>query len=210
MRYNPMTMTKHATLSAVLLIGLLTAACTSTSGTSFGSATSSLSGSSIGSTSAPGPEALTTPQADAGPTRNLPLVPPSLVPNRCPPITANPITANPIGCPGPLPPQPIVPQTGHARILLCQQPIVAVAPPITVGVMVCGAGFRPEEQVTITVTGRMGRTSWQVAARPDGTFQSTLPPAACRLLPAYLSARGNRGSVSNAVPLTFAACRRIP
>jgi len=55
----------------------------------------------------------------------------------------------------------------------------------------------------------MGRTSWQVAARPDGTFRSTLPPAACRLVPGYLTARGNRGSVSNAVPLTIWACRPI-
>jgi hypothetical protein len=93
---------------------------------------------------------------------------------------------------------------------LCPQPIVAGAPPITPGAIVCGAGFLAEELVTITATGRTGSTSWQVAARPDGTFRSRLSPAACRLLPAYVIARGNRGSVSNSVPLTIAACRRTP
>jgi hypothetical protein len=197
-----MTMSKRATLSAALLIGLLTVACTSTAGTSLRSGTSSPSGSVGGAT--PGPETLTTPQPDAAPTQNPLLVPPSLAPNRCPPITANPI-----GCPGPLPPQPIVPQTGQARILWCPQLVVAAIPPITVGAMVCGVSFHPGELVTITLIGRMGRTSWQVAARPDGTFRSALPPAACRLVPGYLTARGNRGSVSNAVPLTIGTCRPI-
>jgi hypothetical protein len=109
-----------------------------------------------------------------------------------------------------LPPQPIAPQIGHARILLCVQPISAFVPPGVGGTMVCGVAFRPEELVTITVTGRMGSTSWQVAARPDGTFRSTLPPAACRLVPGYATARGNRGSISNAVPITVTACRPIP
>ena len=208
-----MTMPRHATFSAILLVGLLMAACTSSSQASLASrATSSPSGSAVATTAAPGHEALTTPQPDATPTQRQPLLAPSLAPNRCPPITANPISTNPIGCPGPLPPQPIVPQAGHARILVCMQPIVAAAPPIAappiaVGAMVCGAGFRPEELVTITVTGRAGSTSWRVAAGRDGSFRSTVPPAACRLMPAYITARGNRGSVSNAVPLTFAACR---
>jgi hypothetical protein len=96
----------------------------------------------------------------------------------------------------------------HARILLCAEPIVPGAPPITVGATVCGAGFHAKELVTITVSGRMGRTSWQVTARSDGTFRSALPSAACRLMPAYVIARGNGGSVSNAVPLTFVACGR--
>ena len=206
-----MTMPKHATFSAILVVGLLTAACTSSSQAKLGSrATSSPSGSAVAATAAPGVEALTTPQPDAAPTQRLPLAAPSLAPNRCPPITANPISANPVGCPGPLPPQPIVPQAGHARILLCMQPIVATVPPITVAAIVCGAGFRPEELVTITVTGRAGSTSWRVAAARDGSFRSTLTPAACRLMPAYLSARGNRGSVSNALPLTIASCRRLP
>jgi hypothetical protein len=159
----------------------------------------------VGTTAAPGTEISSTPQPDAAPTQGEALAPLSLVPNRCPPITANPV-----GCPGPLPPQPISPQTGHARILLCAEPIVPGAPPITLGATVCGAGFHPEELVTITTSGRMGRTSWQVTARSDGTFRSVLPPAACRLMPAYVIARGNHGSVSNAVLLTYAACRHTP
>ncbi|MDQ6711854.1 MAG: hypothetical protein M3Z28_01505 [Candidatus Dormibacteraeota bacterium] len=87
------------------------------------------------------------------------------------------------------------------------QPIVATLPPIATGATVCGAGFRPEEQVTVTVSGRMGSTSWQVAVRSDGTLRTSVPLAACRLIPAYLTARGNRGSVSNAVPLSMLACR---
>lgn len=202
-----MTMSKRVTLSAIVLIGLLTAACTSSSQAGLGSrATSSPNGSAVAATAAPG--SLATPQPEAAPTQGQPLVPPSLAPNRCPPITANPISANPIGCPGPLPPQPIVPQTGHARVLLCTQPIAV--PPIAVGALVCGVGFRPEEVVTVTVSGRTGTTSWQVITGRDGSFRSGLPPAACRLMPAYLSARGNRGSVSNALPLTLASCRRIP
>jgi hypothetical protein len=76
--------------------------------------------------------------------------------------------------------------------------------------MVCGVGFRSEEAVTVTVSGRAGTTSWQVTTGRDGSFRSMLPPAACRLMPASLSARGNRGSVSNALPLTLVSCRRIP
>jgi hypothetical protein len=202
-----MTMSKHITLSAMLLVALFTAACTSSTQGSLGSRAASSPGSPVATTAAPGPESLVT-QPDGAPAQGQPLVPPSLAPNRCPPITANPISANPVGCPGPLPPQPIVPQTGHARVLLCAQPIAF--PPIAVGTLVCGVGFRPEEVVTVTVSGRTGTTSWQVATGRDGSFGSMLPPAACRLMPAYLSARGNRGSVSNALPLTLASCRRIP
>jgi hypothetical protein len=118
------------------------------------------------------------------------------------------VSANPVGCLGPLPPQPVVPQAGHARILLCSQPIAA--PPMRVGAVVCGAGFRPEELVTITASGRTGTTSWQAVARQDGTFRSVLPQAACRLMPASITAKGNRGSLSNAVVLTIAACSRVP
>lgn len=201
-------MSKRATLSAIVLIGLLTAACTSSSQAGLGSRTnSSPNGSAVAATAAPG--SLATPEPVAAPALGQPLAPPALAPNRCPPITANPISANPVGCPGPVPPPPIVPQTGHARVLLCTQPIMAV-PPIAVGALVCGVGFRPEELVTVTVSGRTGTTSWQVTAGRDGSFRSGLPPAACRLMPAYLSARGNRGSVSNALPLTLASCRRIP
>src|SRR6202035_233266 len=181
-----MTMIRRATLSAILLVGLLTAACSSSSQAGLGSRATSSSGLAVASTAAPARETLTTRPPETAPTQLQPLVPPSPKPTRCPPITANPISANPIGCPGPLPPQPIVPPAGHARILLCQQPIAAGVPPITVGAMVCGAGFRPAELVTITVNGRMGSTSWQVAVRPDGTFRSTLPPAACRVMPAYM------------------------
>jgi hypothetical protein len=204
-----MTMTKQATLSAMVLIGLLTAACTSSSQAGLGSrATASASTAAVATTAASGSASLITPQPEAAPTQGQLLVPPSLAPNRCPPITANPISANPIGCPGPLPPQAIVPQTGHARVLLCTQPVAI--PPIAVGTLVCGVGFRPEEVVTVTVSGRTGTTSWQVTTGRDGSFRSMLPPAACRLIPAYLSARGNRGSVSNALPLILASCRRIP
>jgi hypothetical protein len=200
-----MTMTKRATLSAIVLIGLLTAACTSSPQAGLGSrATSGPNGSAVAATTAP--ETLGTPRSDAAPTQHQPLVPPTLKPNPCPPITANPVTANPIGCP--LPPQPIVPATGHARVLLCTQPLAV--PPIALGALVCGVGFRPEEVVTVTVSGRTGTTSWQVTTGRDGSFRSGLPPAACRLMPAYLSARGNRGSVSNALPLTLALCRRLP
>jgi hypothetical protein len=191
----------------MLLIALLTTACTSSSQAGISSrATFAKSEAAVAATTPR--DTLTTPQPDAAPTHQ-PLVRSSLAPNRCPPITANPINANPVGCPGPLPPQPIVPQAGHARILLCMQPIVAGAPPITVGGHgVCGVNFRPEETVTITVSGRMGTTSWQIAAGRDGSFRSAVPPAACRLMPSYLSARGNRGSVSNAILLTLVTCGR--
>jgi hypothetical protein len=186
----------------MVLIGLLTAACTSSSQAGLGSrASSSPNGSAAAAAAAP--VSLATPLPEAAPTQGQPLAPPSLGPNRCPPIGANPI-----GCPGPFPPQPIVPQTGHARVLLCTQPITF--PPLGVGTLVCGVGFRPEEVVTVTVNGRTGTTSWQITAGRDGSFRSGLPPTACRLIPAYLSARGNRGSVSNALPLTLASCRRIP
>jgi hypothetical protein len=204
-----MTMTKQATLSAIVLIGLLTAACTSSSQAGLGSqATATASGAHVATTAAPWSASPTTPLPQAAPTQGQPLVAPSLALNRCPPITANPISANPIGCPGPLPPQPIVPQTGHARVRLCTQPVAI--PPIAVGTLVCGVGFHPEEAVTVTVSGRTGTTSWQLTTGRDGSFRSMLPPAACRLMPAYLSARGNRGSVSNALPLALASCRRIP
>lgn len=204
-----MTMTKQATLSAIVLIGLLTAACTSSSQARLGSsAAASASGAAVATTAASGSASLSTPRPEAAPNHGQPMAPPSLAPNRCPPITANPISANPIGCPGPLPPQPIVPPTGHARVLLCMQPIAI--PPIGVGTLVCGVGFRPEEVVTVTVSGRTGTTSWQVTTGRDGSFRSMLPPAACRLMPASLTARGNRGSVSNALVLTLALCRRIP
>ena len=201
-RYNRMAMTKHATLSAVLLMGLLTAACTSASGVSLGPTASRPTGSAV-ATSSPtaGPEALTSAQPALAPTQQQQLARPSLGPNRCPPITANPV-----GCPASLPPQPIGPQTGHARILLCQQAIVGAAPPILRAAVLCGTGFRPAELVTIAVIGRLGNTSWQVTARVDGTFRSGLPTAACRLMPSYATARGNRGSVSNAVPLGVTAC----
>jgi hypothetical protein len=203
-----MTMTKQVTLSAIVLVGLLTAACTSSSQAGLGSrAAASASGAAVATTAASGSASLITPQPEAAPTQGQPLTRPSLAP-RCPPITANPISANPIGCPGPLPPQPIVPQSGHARVLLCIQPLAF--PPIAVGSMVCGVGFRSEEAVTVTVSGRAGTTSWQVTTGRDGSFRSMLPPAACRLMPASLSARGNRGSVSNALPLTLVSCRRIP
>ena len=203
-RYNPMAMTKHATLSAVLLIGLLTAACTSASGVSLNSAsTPRSSGAAVVATATPEAEA-TSSKPEVARTQQ-PLTKPSLGPNQCPAITANPI-----GCPVLLPPQPIGPQAGHARILVCAQPVAAVVPPITVGASMCGAGFKADELVTITVSGRMGRAAWQVAARPDGTFRSSVPPTACRLLPAYVSARGNRGSMSNAIPLPISVCRPIP
>ena len=201
-----MTVIKHATLSAILLAGLLTAACTSSSPTSLRAvATAKPSESAAALTTQRA--IVTTPQPNVAPSQQ-PLVPPALAPNRCPPITANPIKANPVGCPGPLLPQPIVPQAGQAHIFQCMQPMAAAAPPIAVGAIVCGASFHPEEMVTITVSGRTGTTSWQVAAGRDGSFRSALPAAVCRLMPAYLSARGNRGSVSNALPLTVAWCRR--
>ena len=204
-----MTMSKHITLSAMLLVALFTAACTSSTQGSLGSRAASSPGSPVATTAAPGPESLVI-QPDGAQAHGQPLVPPSLAPNRCPPITANPISTNPVGCPGPLPPQPISPQTGHARILLCVQPIAAAAPPTMVGTVVCGAGFHAEERVTITISGRAGSTSWQVTTARDGSFRSMVPQAACRLMPAYITARGNRGSVSNAVPLTIAVCRRLP
>jgi hypothetical protein len=204
-RYNAMTMTKYATFSAIVLIGLLTAACSSSSQTSLDSrATSSPTGSAVATTAAPSPEALATSQPEVAPSQSRAVAPPSLAPNRCPAINANPV-----GCPGPLPPQPITPQSGHARILLCSQPIVAAVPPTTAGAILCGAGFHPEESVTITVTGRTGSTSWQVVARSDGTFRSVLPAAACRLMPANVIARGNQGSVSNAASLSYSACHQV-
>jgi hypothetical protein len=204
-----MTMNKQVTLSAIVLIGLFTAACTSSSQAGLGfRATATASGAAVATTAASGSASPITTQPEATPSQGQLLAPPSLAPNRCPPVTANPISANPIGCPGPLPPQPIVPQTGHARVLLCTQPIAF--PPIAVGTLVCGVGFRPEELVTVTVSGRTGTASWQVTTGRDGSFRSMLAPAACRLMPAYLSARGNRGSVSNALPLTLVSCRRIP
>lgn len=73
--------------------------------------------------------------------------------------------------------------------------------------MVCGTGFVPGELVTITVTGRLGSVFTQASALADGSVRGTLPPTACRVLPLYAIARGNKGSLSNAVPIGQIGCQ---
>lgn len=132
-----------------------------------------------------------------------PQTPPVRAPE-CPPVTANPV-----GCP-PLPkPQPIVPQPGHPSLAICRPlPLEQLRFPPGSQMVVCGSGFRPGEAVTITVVGRRGTVSASAEAGPDGSFRSALPPTTCQVMPLYAVARGNKGSVSNALPMPLLVCRR--
>ncbi len=196
-------MRNRATIAGVLFGGALLAACTTE-----GPPGSRLLAPSVPAAS-PGVAASSTPalMVEAIPSGSLPVPQhpqsnPPTPPNRCPPVVANPV-----GCPAPLLPQPIVPQAGHARIAFCGQVIGDV---VGSSPAVCGAVFRSGEAVTVSVTGRMGTTSWFTTAGADGTFRTAVPTSACRLLPGYVTARGIRGSVSNTLPLTVVACRRFP
>ncbi len=203
-RYSQADMKSRITIGAILLGGALLVACTSE-----GPASSRLPGPSAaaaaGAVTPSGTPAARVGTAPSG-SVPLPLNPvstPAGAANRCPPVVANPV-----GCPAPLLPQPIVPQASHARIAFCgfiTGGALKVASPA-----VCGAAFRSGELVTVSLTGRMGSTSWLTTAAADGTFRTAVPTSACRLLPGYLAARGNRGSVSNTLPLIVLVCRRVP
>ena len=193
---------RRVTLGPILLVVLLLAACGTNTSLSTRPAAHSKAASAQAPASNPAPDGhagaaipstqLTTARAAASSA-------PRAVAPGCPGIVANPI-----GCRPPLPPQPVPPPQSPARINLCPSPLAA--PPIGLAV-ICGSGFHPVELVTITVTGRLGTTSWQVVAQSDGTFRTVMPPTACRLMPLYAIARGNRGSVSSALPLNLLACR---
>jgi hypothetical protein len=133
----------------------------------------------------------------------LPSVVSPVRPTKCPVLTADLL-----GCPVPYPLPVVIPPSSHARILVCA--VSAAGDLIGRAAAVCGSGFHAGELVTISVVGRLGSTSWQSSARPDGTFKSLVPASACRLIPIYANARGNRGSVSNAVAISAASCRLIP
>ena len=112
-----------------------------------------------------------------------------------------------IRCPGP--PIPVVPPTSSARISFCAGfPITLKSGPLPVmQPAICGSGFGVYEVVTITLTSPRGSTSWSVMAGARGTFDSALPSSICRMAPAQLVARGNRGHVSNALSLSALFCR---
>ncbi len=197
-------MKSRSTIGAILLGGALLAACTSEDPASArlpgGSAPAAAGAVTTSGSPAAGIGAA--PRASVPRPLN-PVSTPAVAANHCPPVVANPV-----GCPGPVAPQPIVPQASHARIAFCGF--------VTGGALkvespaVCGAAFRPGELVTVSLTGRMGSTSWLTSAAADGTFRTAVPTSACRLLPGYLAARGNRGSVSNTLPLIVLVCRRVP
>jgi hypothetical protein len=80
------------------------------------------------------------------------------------------------------------------------RPLPALAP------AVCGTGFAATEDITLTLTGRLGVTSWSVVADASGQFRSALPSTACHYAPGALVARGNKGGVSNTLSLSLLFC----
>ena len=126
----------------------------------------------------------------------------------CRPAKLGPVApASVLRC-SPAPPNPPVPPSASAHISMFPWSSGAGSSPQLKGSpAVCGTGFAAYEVVAITVTGQQGSTYWMVIAGLRGTFAAPLPPSACRLAPAQLVARGNKGHVSNALALSAAACR---
>ncbi|HEV2457320.1 MAG TPA: hypothetical protein VGS80_03070 [Ktedonobacterales bacterium] len=96
-------------------------------------------------------------------------------------------------------------------------PVIFFCPPIPVAVqlapgtivlqgMICGSGFQPGELVTFTATGPHASISWQVVTTRSGTVTAPLSPLLCRLVPATITATGNRGSHANTLVLAPSAC----
>jgi hypothetical protein len=195
-------MRRHITLGPILVAALLVAACSANAPTGTKLASHPAAAASQGIATNPTPDAHAVAAAPSGqPTAARPAAPsvPRAVVPGCPGIVANPV-----GCPVPLPPRPVPPLQNLARINLC--PSLLAALPVG-SAAICGSGFHPVELVTITVTGRLGTTSWQVVAQSDGTFRTVVPLTVCRLMPLYAVARGNRGSISNTLPLNLLVCR---
>jgi hypothetical protein len=191
---------RHATLSAIFVAALLLTACASSPQAKLApGATSPASGSSVGATATPTVEAASTPTVAAPSAAGSPSAVSPVRPTQCP------RTANLLGCPVPYPLPVVIPPASHARIIICAQS--AVLDLMGRAAALCGSGFRAGELVAITVVGRLGSTSWQSTARPDGTFTSVVPVSACRLMPIYATARGNRGSVADSVRIAATSCR---
>lgn len=126
----------------------------------------------------------------------------------CRPAKLGPVAPAPVlGC-SPAPPNPPLPPSASAHISMCPWSSGAGSGPQLKGSpAVCGTGFVAYEVVAITVTGQQGSTYWMVIAGLRGTFAAPVAPSACRLAPAQLVARGNKGHVSNALALSAADCR---
>jgi hypothetical protein len=126
----------------------------------------------------------------------------------CRPAKLGPLAPAPVIRCSPAPPNPPIPPSASAHISMCPWSSGAGSGPQLKGSpAVCGTGFAAYEVVAITVTGQQGSTYWMVIAGLRGTIAAPLPPSACRLAPAELVARGNKGHVSNALALSAADCR---
>jgi hypothetical protein len=126
----------------------------------------------------------------------------------CRPAKLGPLAPESVLSCSPVPPNPPVPPSASAHISMCPWSSGSVSGPQLRGsAAVCGTGFAAYEVVAITVTGQQGSTSWMVIAGLRGTFAAALVPSACRVAPAQLVARGNKGHVSNALALSAAMCR---
>jgi hypothetical protein len=200
--------------SAALLTVLVLAACSTTASRTELSATplSAAQKNALASKTVPSSAATAAPSSALGSGSSAALRPclarpaqPGIACTPCPPALAAPVPL--LRCPAP--PNPPVPPTGAARISFCAGlPITLKSGPVPFGQpALCGNGFAANEVVTITLTSPRGTTSWSTLTGARGTFDSALPSSICRLTPAQLVARGNRGHVSNVLSLSPMFCR---
>jgi hypothetical protein len=132
---------------------------------------------------------------------------PSRVPP-CPPCLPTTTAPAPACQPTSPPATPTtLPTAGQPTIFFCAQGAAQNGPtPVPGQGVVCGAGFLPDDHVTLSASGPHGRFSWQVQADGSGRFRATLSPALCRAIPLTLSASDTAGHHSNALPLTTTSC----
>lgn len=94
----------------------------------------------------------------------------------------------------------VPPPSSGASIYFCSSlPLMQVRPAFQP--VLCGAGFRTRELVTVRVSGPRGTFSWQVRADIAGRFQTVLPAQPCPQGGGSLHADGNQGSHSNTLAL---------
>lgn len=156
----------------------------------------------------------------SGPLPCLPCPPQSEGPGIivwCIPCTPE-IVVRCVPCPQSARPCPVLPPTPTASpVPRSAGPVILFCPPIPVAVqlapgtivlqgMICGGGFQRGELVTFTATGPHASISWQVVATSTGTVTAPLSPLLCQLVPATITATGNRGSHTNTLVLATSAC----
>lgn len=200
---------------AVLLATLVLAACSTTASRTELSATpisAAQKSAALASKTVPTTAATATPGSQPGSGASAALRPCLARPAQagvacapCPPALAAPVPL--LRCPAP--PNTVVPPTSAARISFCAGfPITLKAgPALFMQPAICGSGFAVYEVVTITLTSPRGTMSWSTMTGARGTFDSAVPSSICRLAPAQLVARGNRGHVSNALSISPMFCR---